>query len=77
MKNSDEADLVVGSRYLQKNSLASWNICRKILTWIGHLLTKIFLKMPYDSTGAYRLYRLDKIPREFLNTIHSKGYSFF
>ena len=41
------------------------------------MLTKFFLKMPYEATGAFRLYRLNRISRAFLDLIQSNGYSFF
>ena len=69
--------LVIGSRYLQKNSLPGWNLFRKTLTWTGHLLTKNLLGMNYDATGAFRLYRLDRIPKETFQLVRSLGYSFF
>ena len=74
---ADAADVVVGSRFLQEKSIATWNLYRKFLTNFGHLLTRFFLKMPYDATGAFRLYRLDRIPRNFLNPVLSRSYSFF
>jgi dolichol-phosphate mannosyltransferase len=77
MENSKDCDVVVGSRYLLKRSLEDWNWSRKLLTKLGHFLTKMFLKMPYDATGAFRVYRLDRIPGAFTDLIHSQGYSFF
>ena len=77
LKFSQDYDVVVGSRYMNKNSLDGWNIFRKTLTNLGHFLTRICLGMPYDATGAFRLYRLDKIPKELFSLIQSKGYSFF
>jgi dolichol-phosphate mannosyltransferase len=74
---SGDADVVVGSRYMFKESLETWNLYRKFLTTTGHVLTRIFLKMPYDATGAFRLYKLDRLPREILVPIRSPGYSFF
>lgn len=73
----DQYDVVVGSRYMQKRSLCGWNALRKLLTWAGHVLTKSLLRMPYDATGAFRLYRLDRIPRYAFDVIQSRGYSFF
>jgi dolichol-phosphate mannosyltransferase len=75
--NSKNADIVVGSRYLQDDSLKEWNFQRKFLTRFGHFLTKLFLGMPYDATGAFRLYRLDKIPQNCFHNEKSAGYSFF
>ncbi len=77
LKKSDDADVVVGSRYMDTNSLVGWNLFRKLLTNLGHSLTKFFLKMPYDATGGFRLYRLDSISSVFLNSIYSSSYSFF
>jgi len=74
---SDTADIVVGSRYMREKSLGTWNIYRKSLTKVGHVLTRLFLGMPYDATGAFRLYRLDRLPRYWLAAVHSAGYSFF
>ncbi len=71
------ADVVVGSRYLLKSSLAGWNPWRKALTRIGHLLTRGLLRMPYDATNAFRCYRLDMIPRHLFEVVVSRGYSFF
>ncbi|HWW02310.1 MAG TPA: glycosyltransferase [Candidatus Acidoferrum sp.] len=73
----DKYDVVVGSRYLQKRSLRGWNALRKLLTRAGHALTVSLLGMPYDATGAFRLYRLDRIPRYAFDVIQSRGYSFF
>jgi dolichol-phosphate mannosyltransferase len=70
-------DIVVGSRYLQEGSLRTWNPLRKMLTRLGHLLTTTLLRMPYDATGAFRLYRLDRIPAGVFDIVYSRSYSFF
>ncbi len=72
-----ESDIVVGSRYMDKNSIKEWNLFRKTLTHTGHFLTHTLLKMRYDATGAFRLYRLNRIPQEIFNLVQSGGYSFF
>ena len=71
------ADIVVGSRYLQKKSLAGWNPLRLFLTHTGHFLTKTLLGMPQDATCGFRYYHLDRIPQRTFELISSKGYSFF
>jgi dolichol-phosphate mannosyltransferase len=77
LAKADGADVVVGSRYLLKSSLAGWNPWRKALTRIGHLLTRGLLGMPYDATNAFRCYRLDAIPQQLFDVVVSRGYSFF
>ncbi len=74
---SEKANIVVGSRYMQKDSLATWNLFRKFLTYLGHFLTVNMLNMPYDASGAFRLYNLKKINPAIFKLISSKGYSFF
>ena len=77
IESSKDHDIIIGSRYLTKNSLEGWNYLRKFLTLTGHFLTKYCLGIKYDATGALRLYRLDKIPRSAFDLTSSKGYSFF
>ncbi|MGN6626562.1 MAG: methyltransferase domain-containing protein, partial [Tepidisphaeraceae bacterium] len=70
-------EVVVGSRYMQRDSLPGWNILRRSLTMLGHALTKYLLQMPQDATGALRVYNLRRIPRGQFLAVMSKGYSFF
>jgi len=70
-------DVVVGSRHIMGDSLYGWSLWRKIITNVGHILTEFLLKMPYDATGAFRLYRIDKIPPHTFYKIKSEDYSFF
>jgi len=77
INNSKGYDIVVGSRYMMKNSLDEWNISRKILTNLGHFLTRILLRMKYDATGAFRLYNLKQISPYVFSLVSSLGYSFF
>lgn len=77
LASADANDVVVGSRHMRENSLEGWNFWRKCITKTGHILTSLLLKMPYDATGAFRLYRLDRIPRDLFNKVESRGYSFF
>jgi dolichol-phosphate mannosyltransferase len=74
---SGQGDVVVGSRYMEEGSLREWNLFRKVLTHTGHFLTDTLLKMPYDATGAFRLYNLDHIPQGIFHLPRSEGYSFF
>ncbi len=77
LRLADSHNVVVGSRYMKEQSLKGWNLFRKTLTRTGHFLTKLFLNMPYDATGGFRLYNLNQIPRHAFGLVSSKGYSFF
>jgi dolichol-phosphate mannosyltransferase len=73
----EQADVVIGSRYLLRNSLEEWTLFRRLLTRGGHLLTLGLLGLKEDASSAYRLYRLDRIPRRLFALVRSTGYSFF
>ncbi|MDX2188973.1 MAG: glycosyltransferase [Bacteroidota bacterium] len=77
INNSDNYDVVVGSRYMKKDSLKDWNLIRKFLTNFGHILTKYVLNLKEDATGAFRLYKLNNIPKQLFSLVESKSYSFF
>lgn len=74
---SDKCDVVVASRWLRSGSLPGWNLLRRFLTNFGHFLTRALLGMPYDATGAFRLYNLDKVPRKLFLAVKSRSYAFF
>jgi dolichol-phosphate mannosyltransferase len=76
LASSESCPLVVGSRFLDAESLSDWNIKRKFLTHLGHWLTKNLLQLPMDATGAFRLYRLRMIPRSIWGRVSSSGYAF-
>lgn len=69
--------LVVGSRFHSKKSLSEWSLWRITITRFGHFLTSSLLKVPYDCTGAFRAYYLDRIPAQCWNELSSRDYEFF
>jgi dolichol-phosphate mannosyltransferase len=77
LNHPGNCDVTVGSRYMQDNSLPGWHPTRWFLTNFGHFLTKRFLGVPYDATGALRVYRLDRIPRGIFSLVRARGYGFF
>jgi dolichol-phosphate mannosyltransferase len=70
-------DIVVGNRFVQKDSLAEWNLFRKTLTRAGHIMTRLLLRHNFDATGAFRLYRLDTIDRQIFESVRADNYEFF
>ncbi len=73
----DTYDVVVGSRFQLKSSLREWNLFRRFLTHLGHFLTQVMLRLPYDASGGLRLYCLDRIPSALFERIESRDYEFF
>jgi dolichol-phosphate mannosyltransferase len=70
-------DLITTNRFLKKNSLEQWPIHRRILTGFRHHLIKFVLRLPIDSSGAYRCYDLKKIKIQDILKAKDNGYSFF
>ncbi len=77
LDHAGDTSLVVGSRYILAGSIADWDLLRRFITRLGHLLTSRLLGVPYDATGALRLYRLDQIPAAAFNAVTGRGYEFF
>jgi dolichol-phosphate mannosyltransferase len=77
LKAAEDSDVVVGSRWLSENSLPGWNLYRKFMTTLGHFLTKYVLGVPQDASGAFRVYRLDRVAYDAFARVRSRGYSFF
>jgi len=77
LEASNNADVVVGSRWKAQDSLPGWTLYRRFMTGAGRFCTLRVLGLPYDATGAFRVYRLDRIPREFFGFVKSRRYAFF
>lgn len=71
------ADVVAGSRFQKEDSLPGWSLLRRTLTHLGHAMTRNLLGVTGDATGAFRVYRLDRVPRAIFNLVTEKGYAFF
>ena len=73
-----EYDVVIGSRYVASGDISDWTIGRKCITYTAHFFTKYGLGLPYDCTGAFRLYNRKMIECLMKNKdkIKSIGYSF-
>jgi dolichol-phosphate mannosyltransferase len=74
---AQHAAVVVGSRFIGKGGISQWPLHRRMITKGGHFLTQAVLGMRYDATGAYRVYRLDKIPQGIFGLVRSRDYAFF
>jgi dolichol-phosphate mannosyltransferase len=77
IKGVRDYEVVVGSRFICGDSLEGWTLWRKCVTHMGHVLTKTLLNVQQDASGAFRLYRLDKIPQNTFTKVKSTDYSFF
>lgn len=77
ISNLNLADVATSSRFLNRSDLDGWNLRRKATTHLGHLLTRVLLGLPYDSSSGFRAYNLSNIPKKYFEFVESSGYSFF
>jgi len=73
----DDADLVLGSRWVPGGSVVNWPKNREILSRGANTFTRIMLGIPlHDATGGFRAYRADLLRRIPLGEVQSQGYGF-
>ena len=74
---ADDADLVLGSRYVPGGGTENWGLLRRFVSRFGSLYAQILLGLPVrDLTGGFKCYRREVLEALPLDEIHSKGYAF-
>lgn len=77
LKAIENADLVIGSRYIRGGSTPNWSILRRIISNGGNIYARILLGMTvHDCTAGYRCYRRQVLENIDLDGIQSQGYAF-
>ncbi len=72
-----DADLVIGSRYIDGIRITNWPLNRLLLSKSAATYVRIVTGIPvHDPTGGFRCYRRDVLEKISLETIVSNGYSF-
>jgi dolichol-phosphate mannosyltransferase len=77
INNFSKHNLITTSRFIKKDSLKEWPLYRRLLTNLRHKLIKFVLKVPFDSSGAFRCYNTKKIKLKDILSAKDDGYSFF
>lgn len=73
----DEADLVIGSRYIKGVNVVNWPLARLMLSYFANRYTRFVTRMPLcDSTSGYKCFKSDVLRAINLDKVHSGGYSF-
>jgi dolichol-phosphate mannosyltransferase len=74
---SEQADAVIGSRYVPGGTVVNWPKSREFLSKGANLYNRIMLGVQVkDATGGFRVYRAATLRRIDLNGIESAGYCF-
>ena len=77
VKNLDEYDLVIGSRYIKGISVVNWPLRRLILSYGANTYSRIITGMPImDGTGGFKAWKSEVLSDIDLDSVRSQGYSF-
>lgn len=77
LEAAKEADLVLGSRYINGIRIINWPLHRLMLSKGAALYVSIITGMPItDPTGGYKCFRRRALEALNLDAVHSNGYSF-
>ena len=73
----NNADVVLGSRWVRGGKVVNWPIHREILSRGGNIYTRLCLGIPIkDATGGFRAYRMNALNQMNIDDVQSQGYCF-
>jgi dolichol-phosphate mannosyltransferase len=74
---TDDADLVLGSRYTPGGATANWGLARRIVSRGGCLYAQVLLGMRVrDLTGGFKCFRRATLEAIDLDALSAHGYAF-
>ncbi|MFI5264126.1 MAG: polyprenol monophosphomannose synthase [Candidatus Kapaibacterium sp.] len=77
LREINDADLVLGSRYITGANVANWPLRRLLLSYYANKYARIVTGIKvYDTTGGFKCFRREVLEAIDLNDIHSNGYAF-
>ena len=77
VKNLNEYDLVIGSRYIKGISVVNWPLRRLMLSYGANTYSRIITGMPImDGTGGFKAWKSEVLSDIDLDSVRSQGYSF-
>lgn len=77
LRHIEQADLVVGSRYVPQGGTVNWGIPRKLISAGGNFFARMMLGLTtHDCTGGFRCYRRRVIELVPWESISARGYGF-
>jgi dolichol-phosphate mannosyltransferase len=73
----DQADLVIGSRYVKGGGVVDWGIGRRIISRGGSIFARTVLRLsPNDLTGGFKAWRAPTLTAIPFEGVHAGGYVF-
>jgi dolichol-phosphate mannosyltransferase len=77
LRAAEDADVVIGSRWVRGGEVVNWPTHRKVLSVGGNIYTRLLLGMHVnDATAGYRVYRSEVLRQLDLGSVESAGYCF-
>ena len=77
IKASEEADLILGSRYIGGIRVMNWPLSRLLISTFGGFYVRVITGLPImDPTGGFKCFRREVLESLDLDKVTSNGYSF-
>ena len=74
---TDEADLVIGSRYTRGGGVVDWGLGRRLISRGGSTFARVVLRLaPHDLTGGFKAWRAETLRTIPFDGVHAGGYVF-
>jgi dolichol-phosphate mannosyltransferase len=73
----NQADLVIGSRYVKGGGVVDWGLGRKVISRGGSRFARVVLRLkPNDLTGGFKAWRASTLSDIPFDGVHAGGYVF-
>ncbi|HED11650.1 MAG TPA: polyprenol monophosphomannose synthase [Caldithrix abyssi] len=77
LKNIENYDLVLGSRYIKGVNVVNWPLRRLLLSYFANMYSRIATGLPVqDATGGFKCFRREVLESINFKEIKSNGYAF-
>ena len=77
LRTSKDADLVLGSRYVDGGGVRDWGVLRRIVSRGGGFYARTILRVPIrDLTGGFKCIRREVLEAIDLESVRAEGYVF-
>ena len=74
---AEDADLVIGSRYVAGGATPGWPFKRRLISRCGGIFIRVVTGMPFrDPTGGFKCWKASALKAIDFETVESAGYSF-
>ena len=77
MRTIENADLVLGSRYISGVNVVNWPLTRLLISYFANRYSQIITGLPVkDATGGFKCFRRQVLEAIDLSKVKTTGYGF-